>query len=257
MNSSMNDNTAAVQRAGGSFADGLTLIRALLTPLVMYLIIAKGWPSQNIAILVSVLFAIAALTDFFDDVTGGAETSVYRKFGWFDDIADTVLMVGTLAAMLWVLMQGTGPDIVHFDENFIGIDSEVSILFIIPVALIIAREVIVGLVKGFELSRSGFIESGLGNLKSAMIMLGTCILLASPWLSPLLSSVFSKGGDVPKGPVDLSDPSILDSSVFDAYSNSWGMIWNTGLVILWIGAILSVITGFALLTGKTGAANDG
>jgi len=246
MNSSTND--ADIKRAGGAFADGLTLIRALLTPVVMYFIIAKGWPSQNIAILVSVLFAIAALTDFFDDVTGGAENSVYRKFGWFDDIADTVLMVGTLLAMAYVLSSPTGPN---------QYNGGAPTLFLAPVGIIVAREVIVGLVKGFELSRTRMYETGLGNLKTAMIMLGTCILLASPWLSPWMTSIFSKGGDIPKGPVDLSDPAISDPSVFDAYSKTWEMVWNTGLVILWIGAILSVITGLALLTGKNSAANDG
>jgi len=166
--------------------------------------------SQNIAILVSVLFAIAALTDFFDDVTGGAENSVYRKFGWFDDIADTVLMVGTLLAMAYVLSSPTGPN---------QYNGGAPTLFLAPVGII--------------------------------------ILLASPWLSPWMTSIFSKGGDIPKGPVDLSDPAISDPSVFDAYSKTWEMVWNTGLVILWIGAILSVITGLALLTGKNSAANDG
>jgi len=253
----MNDSEAGIKRAGGAFADGLTLIRALLTPVVMYLIIAKGWPGQNIAILVSVLFAVAALTDFFDDVTGGAENSVYRKFGWFDDIADTVLMVGTLLAMAYVLMSSGGPNIVPTDGSKANIAGNVSWLFLAPVGIIIAREVIVGLVKGFELSRSRLYETGLGNLKTAMIMLGTCILLASPWLSPWLTSVFSKGGDVPKGPVDLSNPNLGDPSVFDAYANTWGMVWNTGLVILWIGAILSIITGLSVLSGNSGAANDG
>lgn len=256
----MNNSNDGITRAGGAFADGLTLIRALLTPIVMYLIIAKGWPSQNIAILVSVLFAVAALTDFFDDVTGGAETSVYRKFGWFDDIADTVLMVGTLAAMVWVFMSAAKPDIVVLDDKIDIINPGVSIFFLVPVGIIIARELIVGLVKGFEMSKSGFYETGLGNLKTAMIMLGTCILLASPWISPWLTSVFSKGGDVPKGPVDLSDPSLMDKAdpgVFDAYANMWGLVWNTGLVILWIGAVLSLITGLALLSGKSGPANDG
>lgn len=256
----MNNADENIKRSGGAFADGLTLIRALLTPVVMYLIIAKGWPSQNIAILVSVLFAVAALTDFFDDVTGGAENSVYRKFGWFDDIADTVLMIGTLAAMVWVFMSAGAPNIVALNDSIKISNPGVSMLFLVPVGIIIAREIIVGLVKGFELSKSRMYETGLGNLKTAMIMLGTCILLASPWLSPWLTSIFSKGGDVPKGPVDLSDPGLLDKSdpsVFDAYANMWGLVWNTGLVILWIGAILSVITGLALLSGKSGAANDG
>lgn len=250
MSSSMNESENHIQRSGGAFADGLTLVRVLLTPVVMYLIIAKGWPAVNTAILVSILFAIAALTDLFDDFTGGAENSIYRKFGWFDDIADTVLMVGTLAAMVWVIMSSKDPSVA--DSG-----SRLTMFFMIAVAIIIAREIIVGLVKGFELSRSRLYETGLGNLKTAMIMLGTCILLASPWLTPWVTSIFSKGGDVAKGPVDLANPALSDPSIFDAYISTSGLVWTTGLVVLWIGAILSLITGIAVLTGKSGAANDG
>ena len=244
MNESDNEH---MRRSGGAFADGLTLIRILLTPVVMFLIIAKGWPEINTALLVAILFAVAALTDLFDDMTGGTETSVYRKLGWVDDIADTILVVGTLAAMAFVIHRTQDPAAAS--------QGKLTLMFMIPVGIIIARELIVALVKGMEFTRTRMFETGLGNFKTAMIMLGTCILLAAPWLTPLLTSVFAKGGAVPKGPVDLSS---TDTSAFDAFVNTSGLVWTAGLIILWIGAILSVITGIALLRGKySGAANDG
>jgi len=82
--------------AGGAIADALTLIRLVLTPIIMIIII-KGWPDLNMAILASFLFIIAAFTDFLDDYFGGTENAPNRKFGWFDDIADIVLVVGTQA----------------------------------------------------------------------------------------------------------------------------------------------------------------
>lgn len=244
----MNDSDSELKRSGGAFADGLTLIRALLTPVVMYLIIAKGWPAVNIAILVSVLFAVAALTDLFDDMTGGTETSIYRKLGWFDDIADTILMVGTLAAMAYVFYTSQDQDITFKDPRFL--------FFMIPVFIIIIRELLVAVIKGAEFTRTRMYEVGLGNFKTAMIMLGTCILLATPWLKTFIEPVFSRFFSSPEPQTfDLSN---LDSSVFDSFLFTHGPVWLLGLVILWIGAILSIITGLALLRGKnSGAANDG
>jgi len=64
---------------GGMIADGLTVIRALITPIIM-VIIVKGWPLPGYALLASIVFIGAALTDIFDDYFGGAETAIHRKF---------------------------------------------------------------------------------------------------------------------------------------------------------------------------------
>ena len=92
----------------GAIADALTLVRVVLVPVIMFLII-KGWPNLDMAVLASSLFIVAALTDFFDDYFGGTEKAVHRKFGWFDDIADILLVIGTLAAMLYVCLLYTSP----------------------------------------------------------------------------------------------------------------------------------------------------
>ena len=221
MNTSMNENE--MKKAGGAFADGLTLIRLLLTPIIMFIIIAKGWPDTTIAILASILFVIAALTDIFDDLTGGAETSRYRKFGWFDDIADMVLIIGTLAAILYVVAtQGS----LHWS-------------LMIPAVILIGREILVGLIKGFELSRNGWPETNLGTLKTAVTMLAVSLLLAAPWLTPWFESLIANSDNV--------------MGVYDRTSNQ---VWNTGLFLLWIAAALSLFTGIKLLTAKSSVTND-
>ncbi len=255
----MNDAENELKRSGGAFADGLTLIRALITPVVMYLIIAKGWPSVNITLLITVLFAVAALTDLFDDMTGGTENSVYRKLGWFDDIADVILMVGTLAAMAFVFYRSQDTDITFKEPRFL--------LFMIPVFIIIFRELLVATIKGTEFTRTRMYEVGLGNFKTAMIMLGTCLLLATPWLrnflDPIFSRIFSGGSASTGNELKLPDSQAFDLSniepgVFDIFMFTNSPVWTVGLIILWIGAILSVITGMAFLRGKyAGAANDG
>jgi len=125
----MNDETVmddmdTPEGMGGAFADGLTLIRILLTPAIMFLII-KFWPITSMAALASMLFLIAALTDIFDDYFGGTEFSVYRKFGHLDDVADTILCTGTLAALLFVTQRA----------GFLAWP------FAVPALIIIAREI--------------------------------------------------------------------------------------------------------------------
>ena len=151
---------------GGALADALTLIRLVLTPIIMMVII-KGWPNLDMAVLASVLFIVAALTDFFDDYFGGTEMAVHRKFGWFDDIADILLVIGTLAAMLYVTHK----------------NGLLAWTFAIPAGVIIIREILVGLVKGYEMTKTGWPETKFGDLKNGLVMLGTCLLVASPWLT--------------------------------------------------------------------------
>ena len=150
----------------GAIADALTLVRVVLVPVIMFLII-KGWPNLDMAVLASSLFIVAALTDFFDDYFGGTEKAVHRKFGWFDDIADILLVIGTLAAMLYVTHK----------NGFL------AWTFAIPAGVIILREGLVGLLKGYQMTKTGWPETRFGDLKNGLIMLGTCLLLASPWLT--------------------------------------------------------------------------
>jgi len=207
---------------GGALADALTLIRLVLTPIIMMVII-KGWPNLDMAVLASVLFIVAALTDFFDDYFGGTEMAVHRKFGWFDDIADILLVIGTLAAMLYVTHKS-------------GV---LAWTFAVPAGVIIGREIIVGLAKGYEMSKSGWPETRFGSIKNGLVMLGTCTLVASPWITVWVENVIAQG-----------------ENVMEVYNTASPYVWLIGEGILWFAAIVSLITGFKLLTTKA-VANDG
>jgi len=221
MNTSQNEN---IQRAGGSFADGLTLTRALLTPLIMIILIKGGWPDNQTALIASALFAIAAITDIFDDMIGGPENAVHRQFGWFDDIADIVLVIGSLLALSYVIHK----------------NGFMSAYFAIPAAIIVLREVIIGFVKGYELSQKGFPDVHFGTLKNAVCMLAVCILIASPWLTTWYDGFRA-----------------TEENIVEIFNNPSTLIWTIGQVCLWIGAILSVITGISLLrNNENKVAND-
>jgi len=158
------------------------------------------------------------VTDFdyaccFDDFLGGNERSVHRRYGYLDDVADTILMGGTILALLFVV-------------NRAGL---MSWLFFVPAAILIGREVIVGLFKGFELSRYYFPDTLLSNLKAGLSMLATCLLLASPWLQVWLDRMFA-GTD----------------KVAETFATSSPMVWMIGQIILWIAAALSIVTAVGL-----------
>lgn len=203
-----------LQKAGGAFADGLTLIRLLLTPVVMYVIIFMGWPDLRPAILASVLFIIAAVTDILDDIIGGAKTSHLRAFGWFDDIADLVLIIGTLIALAYVI-------------NRAGL---MGWAFAVPAGVIIGREIVIGLVKGFEFSQHGWPSTKGLWLKNALTFTAVCALVAAPWLTGFVDSF-----------------SATDATLMDIYGSNSTTVWFAAQGLLWLAAALSLITGIALL----------
>lgn len=196
---------------GGAIADILTLVRALITPLIMVIII-KGWPLPSYALAASAIFIGAALTDILDDYFGGAETAIHRKFGWFDDIADIILVLGTLAAMSWVIYHA-------------GL---MNWIIAVPIALIIGKELIIGLLKGFELSNLNPIEDRLATAKNALSMLAVSVLIASPWLTAWL------------------DGQRAARDAYAVYNEASAIFWLVGTGLLWIAALIGLIHGIRL-----------
>lgn len=223
------DNIDNPKAAGGAFADALTWLRMLLMPLVAFLI-WKGWQpveqggiDMSLTLLASALFVVAALTDVFDDFLGGGERSVHRRFGYLDDVADTVLVVGTLVALLFVVHRA----------------GYMSWTFLVPAVILIGRELIVGLFKGFELARFIVPDTLLSNLKSGLSMLGTCLLLASPWLQVWVDRARA-GTD----------------KVEETFATASPAVWVTGEICIWVAAALSIVTAIALFRTDFSAAND-
>ena len=204
------------EESGGAFADALTFLRIAVTPVIMALVVWR-WPDTQIAILATFLFIIAALTDIFDDFFGGASRSVHRRYGYLDDVADTILIVGVLVALSVVLFA----------------NGLISWTWLIPVSVIVLREVLIGLFKGFELSRHGWPYNLWSNAKGGFAMLGTALLLASPWLTQW---------------VDMSRAN--DANVVEVYNNASPLVWVLGEVALWIAAVFSVISAVKILTFK-------
>ena len=215
--STQNDDTPI----SGGIADVLTLMRALLTPVIMFIII-KGWPLNGYAVLASALFFFAALTDILDDYFGGAETAPQRRFGWFDDIADIILVIGSLLAMAWVVYKS----------------GWMNWMIAVPMALFIGKELLIGLTKGFELSNLNPVEDNLATAKNALSMLAICVLLASPWLTTWLDTL--RAGDNP----------------YAVYNESSPIFWLIGMGLLWVAAIVSLLHGFRILQATAHVKDD-
>ena len=199
---------------GGAFADALTFLRIAMTPVIMALIV-WGWPELQVALLASFLFIVAALTDIFDDFFGGSARSQYRRYGYLDDIADTILFVGVLLALAFVLFRA----------------DLVSWTWAIPVAVLIGRELLVGLFKGFELSRYGWADNLYSSAKGGFAMLGTALLVGSPWLTQWI--------DMTRATPD---------NAIEVLAGGSPLVWVIGEVALWIAAVFSVIAGIKILT---------
>lgn len=201
---------------GGAFADALTLVRLIVTPVIMALIIWQ-WPDPQVALLASFLFIVAALTDIVDDWFGGAARGLTRRYGYLDDVADTVLIIGSLLALAIVLHRS---GLTHW-------------AFAVPAAVLIGRELIIGLFKGFELSRYGWPDNLISNAKTGFAMLGTALLVGSPWLTQLSDRL--RAGD---------------DRVMEVYSTASPWIWIVGQACLWIAALFSLISAYQILTFK-------
>lgn len=223
------DEIDSPKAVGGAFADGLTWLRILVMPLVAFLI-WKGWQPVDaggidigLTVLASALFAIGALTDIFDDFLGGNERSMHRSFGYLDDVADTILVVGTLMALIFVIHRA-------------GL---MSWLFVVPAGVLIGREVIVGIFKGYELSRFILPDTFLSNLKSGLSMLATCLLLASPWLQSWIDRKMAG-----------------TENVADVFATSSPTVWIIGQILLWVAAIVAILSAIDVFRTDFSAAND-
>jgi len=212
--STNSDEIQSAAGLGGALADCFTLLRILLMPAVAFLI-WKGWQPVSeggidlaLTLLASFLFVVAALSDMVDDYLGGSQRSAHRRFGYLDDIADSILVIGTLLALLYVTRRA-------------GLSSWV---FTVPAAILILREIVIGLFKGFELSRYGWPDTKLSAMKAAFSMLAVCLLLASPWLQVWIDKL-TAGDDVA-----------------GAFATNSPWVWAMGQAVLWIAAVLSLIT---------------
>ena len=91
----------AADRRAAIFLEGITYLRAVLVPVIMWLVLRGDSPSSATTIA-GVLFAIAAITDFFDGYLARRWKKVTVLGNFLDTTADKLLVSGVLVALVAV-----------------------------------------------------------------------------------------------------------------------------------------------------------
>lgn len=172
----------------------LTISRILAAPVVC-LMVALGGP--EIAIWAFALFCVAALTDFLDGWAARRFNQVSALGKMLDPIADKAMVMLVLAALA-------------------SLQSENAWLFILPMAIIILREVLISGCREF-LGSATLSTTMLAKYKTTAQLIAIGVLM----LAATLSTADSHGVEE--------------------------VIYIIGIVLLWIAAILTAITGWDYL----------
>tara|TARA_B100000029_G_C17593912_1_gene963423 strand:- start:70 stop:609 length:540 start_codon:yes stop_codon:yes gene_type:complete len=138
-------------------ASYITLLRVLL---IFPIIIFSSFQSSLFNYLALVLFIFAGLTDYLDGYIARKTNSVSELGGLLDLLADKLLIS---AILIWLL----------FLDN--------SILLMIPIIIIVLRELIISSLRQFALERRKKIEvSMLGKGKTTIHLISIGLIIINP-----------------------------------------------------------------------------
>jgi CDP-diacylglycerol---glycerol-3-phosphate 3-phosphatidyltransferase len=204
----------------------LTIIRLLAAPgvAIMFLYFARPWADWYAMIL----FIFASITDFFDGYLArkwGQES----KFGaMLDPIADKAMVVIAL-----LVITGLSSGSRHVMDPYI----------LLPATVILFREVFVSGLREFLGDKAKSLKvTNLAKWKTTAQMIAIAVLFANGVFKHYFVTL-SAGMDV-----SIID-GILAGEIADPKGLNWywrGEIasWSTGVVLLWIAAILTFVTGY-------------
>lgn len=188
----------------------LTVIRLLAAPgvVVMFLYFARPWADW----FAMLLFVGAAVTDYFDGYLARLWKQESRFGAMLDPIADKAMVVIALLVI----------------TGFSGMDPWI----LLPATVIIFREISVSGLREFLCSRAGDLSvTKLAKYKTFTQMIALTVLFAT--------GVFQHSAAV-RG-TGLDDGAISGPGLTYALAAHWS--WWCGTVLLWVAAMLTLITG--------------
>ena len=202
----------------------LTLLRLVAAPVVAVMFLYFTRPYADWFALV--LFVSAAVTDWFDGYLARAWGQETKLGAMLDPIADKAMVV--IALMVIVAFSSWSPWLV------------------LPATLILFREVFVSGLREYLGDVAGTLKvTQLAKWKTTLQMIAIAVLFSQGVFEHYLGmSVFGMDQQMIEA--------ILDGEVEDTLGLGWklaGMEWAglLGLVLLWIAAVLTAITGFDYL----------
>lgn len=203
----------------------LTLVRLLAAPMVGFVFLLLPRPFADWVALF--LFMFASLTDYLDGVLARKWGQESRFGAMLDPIADKAMVVIALAVLLGVS----------------SMDRGLSFLILVPVVIILFREIFVSGLREFLGSKAGTLKvTKLAKWKTTVQMVAIGLLFC--WgLFEHYFGMWTFGMDM-----ELV-VGILAGSIPDEFGIGWvysGLVWssNVGLVLLWLAAGLTAVTGW-------------
>lgn len=199
----------------------LTVLRLLAAPgvAVMFLYFHRPWADW----FALVLFALAAITDFFDGYLARAWKQESRLGAMLDPIADKAMVVIALLVI----------------TGYSGMDP----WLILPATAILFREVFVSGLREFLGDTAGLLKvTALAKWKTTAQMTAIAVLFLAMGLEYVreASTLRSHAALI----ATLSDIGTEDMSVVDLARQGGNMVWTFGLGLIWVAAILTLITGW-------------
>ncbi|WP_394154773.1 CDP-diacylglycerol--glycerol-3-phosphate 3-phosphatidyltransferase [Loktanella salsilacus] len=199
----------------------LTILRLLAAPAVaiMFLFFARPWADW----FALVLFVVAALTDFVDGYLARAWKQESKFGAMLDPIADKAMVVIALLVI----------------TGFSGMNAWI----LLPATFIIFREVFVSGLREFLGAKAGLLKvTQLAKWKTTAQMIAIAFLFAAGAFEHYFV-MQSIGMDA-----EMID-AIFSGQVSDEMGliwKSWGayLTWYTGVVGLWLAAVLTLATGW-------------
>ena len=199
----------------------LTLLRLLAAPgvAVMFLYFHRPWADW----FALALFALAAITDFFDGYLARAWKQESRLGAMLDPIADKAMVVIALLVI----------------TGYSGMDP----WLILPATAILFREVFVSGLREFLGDKAGLLQvTKLAKWKTTAQMTAIAVLFLAMGLE-YVREVRSERGyeDLIAA---LSELGTEEVTVVDLALYGGNMVWQIGLGLIWLAAILTLITGW-------------
>ncbi|MGY6547935.1 MAG: CDP-diacylglycerol--glycerol-3-phosphate 3-phosphatidyltransferase [Roseinatronobacter sp.] len=202
----------------------LTVLRLLAAPgvAVMFLYFHRPWADW----FALALFGLAAITDFFDGYLARAWKQESRIGAMLDPIADKAMVVIALLVI----------------TGYSGMDP----WLILPATAILFREVFVSGLREYLGDRAGLLKvTQLAKWKTTAQMTAIAVLFLAMGLEYVreVANLRSHRALIET----LSELGTVDMSVVDLAQQGGDTVWKLGLVMIWIAAVLTLITGFEYL----------
>lgn len=202
----------------------LTFLRLIAAPgvAVMFLYFARPWADW----FALVLFLVAAITDYFDGYLARLWRQESRMGAMLDPIADKAMVVIALLVL----------------TGYSGMDP----WLILPATVILFREVFVSGLREYLGNTSRTLAvTRLAKWKTTAQMIAISTLFAALGLEYVREQALARNRQII---AEMTDTGLdAQHNVLSLANLSGQVVWDIGLVLIWVAAALTAITGFDYL----------